>query len=143
MKYTLAKADYNKDTKISTVVIKTDIGEFVGESKCHDEDLPFESQYFGCQIAEWKAIRKYCKVKRQIIKGQIAALQRFVHRMTETKRYNASDFWTQIYCHTVDEYFAELSLWESNIEHANTAIVTSIESRDVGLKKMYKELGKK
>ena len=143
MKYTLAKADYNKDTKISTVVIKTDIGEFAGESKCHDEDLPFESQYFGCQIAEWKAIRKYCKVKRQIIKGQIAALQRFMHRMTETKGYNASDFWTQIYCHTVDEYFTELSLWENNIEHANTAIVTSIESRDVGLKKMYKELGKK
>lgn len=143
MKYTLAKADYNKDTKISIVVIKTDIGEFVGESKCHDEDLPFESQYFGCQIAEWKAIRKYCKAKRQIIAKQMEALLRFKSRMCETKKYNSSEFWTKIYTQTFDEYQSELLLWESNIEHANTAIVTSIESRDVGLKKMYKELSKK
>lgn len=143
MKYTLAKADYNKDTKISTVVIKTDIGEFMGESKCHDEDLPFESQYFGCQIAEWKAIRKYCKAKRQIIAKQMEALLRFKSRMCETKGYNGSEFWTKIYAQTFDEYQSELFLWESNIERANTAIVTSIESRDVGLKKMYKELGKK
>ena len=143
MKYTLAKADYNKDTKISTVVIKTDIGEFVGESKCHDEDLPFESQYFGCQIAEWKAIRKYCKAKRLIITKQMEALLRFKSRMRETRGYDSSEFWVKIYTQTFDEYMSELLLWESNIERANTAIVTSIESRDVGLKKMYKELGNK
>lgn len=143
MKYTLAKADYNKDTKISTVVIKTDIGEFVGESKCHDEDLPFESQYFGCQIAEWKAIRKYCKAKRLIITKQLDALLRFKSRMRETRGYDSSEFWVKIYTQTFDEYTSELLLWENNIERANTAIVTSIESRDAGLKKMYKELGKK
>lgn len=143
MKYTLAKADYNKDTKISTVVIKTDIGEFIGESKCHDEDLPFESQYFGCQIAEWKAIRKYCKAKRLIIAKQLDALLRFKSRMRETRGYDGSEFWIKIYTQTFDEYQSELLLWANNIERANTAIVTSIESRDVGLKKMYKELGKK
>ena len=71
------------------------------------------------------------------------ALLRFKSRMRETRGYDSSEFWVKIYTQTFDEYMSELLLWESNIERANTAIVTSIESRDVGLKKMYKELGKK
>lgn len=137
MNYTLAKAEYDINTKISTTIIKTDIGEFVGTSFCQEEDREYESQYFGCMIAEWKAVRKYCKAKRSIVMAQISSLQRFMARMSETKSYDKDAFWTKIYSHTLEEYYTELNKWEQNIHNINVAIILEIKKRDAGLAKLY------
>lgn len=74
MKYKLLKAEYNKETGISTVTIQNKYGIFTGTSTLREEDEKYSSEYTGCYIAELKAVRKsyqyafkIAKMKRDIL----------------------------------------------------------------------------
>jgi septal ring factor EnvC (AmiA/AmiB activator) len=72
MKHKLLAAAYDTDTKISTAVISTRLGQFTGTAKIHpDEPEENESKFFGCVLAEaranlkaLKALLKEYKIKR-------------------------------------------------------------------------------
>ena len=130
MNYTLLHADYNPDTKISTVTIGTDLGHFTATSLCHKEDLSYESKFFGCQIAEWKAIRKYCKAKRRLASERYEALVAFKALMEGTRNYDAHCYWAQKLRAQIGNAKIEVTKWEQCIRNANIAIVTGIEERD-------------
>lgn len=65
MKYKILYADYNKETKVSTVTIQNKYGIFTGTSKLWVEDEDYESRFTGCRIAELKALRKSFKYARK------------------------------------------------------------------------------
>jgi hypothetical protein len=64
----LVKADFDRETGISTVIINTDIGKFEGVAKADDVDIQSPSQFMGCELAELRALKKYVKAKFMNIK---------------------------------------------------------------------------
>lgn len=65
----LFKYDFNPDTGISTVTLKSKRGLFTGTAKVHPEDKEAQSKFFGLHTAENKALRKLYKeeLKREKI----------------------------------------------------------------------------
>ena len=65
----LFKYDFNPDTGVSTVTLKSKRGLFTGTAKVHPEDKEVQSKFFGLNIAEKKALQKLYKeeLKREKI----------------------------------------------------------------------------
>ena len=65
----LFKYDFNPDTGISTVTLKSKRGLFTGTAKVHPEDKEVQSKFFGLNTAEKKALQKLYKeeLKREKI----------------------------------------------------------------------------
>ena len=55
----LSLGKFDPTTGISMTRIETKIGTFVGTAYLQDKDKNNSSRFFGCQLAEYKAIRKY------------------------------------------------------------------------------------
>ena len=55
----LSLGEFDPTTGISMTKIETKIGTFVGTAYLQDKDKNNSSRFFGCQLAEYKAIRKY------------------------------------------------------------------------------------
>ena len=88
MKIKMIKSNFDEMTGISEVTIATDIGEFSGTSKLHDEDRNISSSFAGCQYAEMKAIIKYMKYKVKIINERIKGLDNCRKTLENKKNYN-------------------------------------------------------
>lgn len=91
MKYTFVRADFDKETGISTVVIKTDLGTFEGKAYLHDEDKDIASEFEGCKYAEWRAVIKYLKVllkQKKAILNTLKDINSNLERMKEYDEYS-------------------------------------------------------
>lgn len=58
---TLIDSNFERDTCISTAIISTPIGIFSASTTLKPEDIEYPSSFFGCEIAELKAYKKYIK----------------------------------------------------------------------------------
>lgn len=87
-KYTFIKAEFDKETGISTVIIKTDLGIFEGNAYLHDEDKDIASDFEGCKYAEWRAVIKYLKVKLKVKKIVYKRLKTIMADLERMKDYN-------------------------------------------------------
>lgn len=131
MKYKITRGEYDKNTGISTVTIDTKIGTFTGTSKIRKEDLPFESIYFGCQIAEMKAVIKMLKKQKSILSIEKETLERF----RKISLYNCGDFDTGLFiCGEVDDQIINIDEKRKELDRRiaiiGESIVKSISSRD-------------
>ena len=88
MKIKMIKSNFDEITGISEVTIATDIGEFSGTSKLHDEDRNISSSFAGCQYAEMRAVIKYMKRKMHDLDMQIKGLTDFQSSLKCRKDYN-------------------------------------------------------
>jgi hypothetical protein len=87
MKYKLEKVDFDKETGISYVLIKTPIGNFDGYCKLHEEDRDIISNFFGCKIAETRARVKYLKALIQKQKIKVETLENLVNNIEKINGY--------------------------------------------------------
>lgn len=86
MKIKVINADFNSDTGISTVTIRTPLGEFTGTATLHQDDYP--SKFKGCRIAELRADVKYLKAYRRQFRNELNGLNKLVGRMSSYRNYN-------------------------------------------------------
>lgn len=54
-------SNYDEEDGISYVKIQTNIGHFEGYAYLNEEDKEYASKFFGCKIAEYRAIIEYLK----------------------------------------------------------------------------------
>ena len=92
MKNKLIHSDYNRTTGISTVIIENKYGVFRGEAFLHPEDKKYESNYFGCQIAEARCMIKTRKAQIEDLNFQIKTLKNFENVLKNSKYYNPDSF---------------------------------------------------
>lgn len=131
MKYTLTKALFNLEDKISYVEISSDLGTFSGETICREEDLDHVSRYFGCQIAEGKAVRKLAKAKVRQLKAQRDALQRALNRIEAKYENEEYAYWQVQMRREIKNYEKEIQEFEVEVKKIGETIVNLIHSRDV------------
>ena len=88
----LFKYNFDPDTGVSTVTLKSKRGLFTGTAKVHPEDKEVQSKFFGLHAAENKALRKLYKeeLKREkIILETIKRVQKDLQEnLHDTGSYN-------------------------------------------------------
>ena len=87
MKWKILNADFNRETGISKVNILTDLGNFEGKSKLHEEDKDIISNFEGCRYAELRAVVKYIKAKIKNQKIKVNTIKNLIINMEKLYNY--------------------------------------------------------
>lgn len=138
MNYTLINAEHDFNTHISTATISTDIGLFTATSRCHKEDIPYESKYFGCRLAEWKALRMHAKAKRREALAAMNALMSFAVRMGYTRNYKPTDYYVKQLWHEIEVARSRVEKWERDIANIDMVINSEIIKHAVAVEEFKK-----
>ena len=88
MKYKLIDSSFNKKNGVSHVKIKTKLGIFEGTAKRHQEDMDIQSSFFGCKLAELRAIKKCFLKNKKEIKNKQLFLENLISNLQLLKNYN-------------------------------------------------------
>lgn len=96
-KYHITKAEYNEDTGFSLVEISTPIGSFFGDARLNPEDKEagYDSRFFGCQLAELRAVIKYYKALVRIEKEVYKRELNFLNTFRQAKEYDDGAFYAK------------------------------------------------
>lgn len=96
-KYHIANAEYNEDTGFSLIEISTPIGSFFGDARLNPEDKEagYDSRFFGCQLAELRAVIKYYKVLVRIEREIYKRETNFLNTLRQAKEYDDDAFYAK------------------------------------------------
>ena len=128
----LDKAEFNKETGISTVTIRTPLGKFTGHAKVHPEDVPYASNITGCRYADQRAKIKYLKAKARVISNEIKALNDFKNVLTSLENVYVSetDIAFNYLCKQIEIKNRERQTILERIGHIKESIQMSIAAAD-------------
>lgn len=75
---------------ISTIVLATELGEFVGTARLNPEDKA--SSFFGCELAELRAKLKYFKIKKKNAYIAWKTFSDFEYNLEQGKDYSVHSY---------------------------------------------------
>lgn len=134
-------SNYNEITGISTVTLSTDLGEFTGTAKLHEEDREIASNYFGCQLAEVRALVEYSKRKKMIARQQYLMLKNLYSNIEQMTEFDENDVAARKMRRKIYELHREWKKWNNNVETLKMNIKHSCEER-VAMINKFKNKGK-
>lgn len=93
----LIQSNYDKESGCAYVKIATDLGHFSGLAWLNlDEDKEIESEFFGCDLAEARAMTYYYERKKELLGHKLDALYRFRTDLKRNPQYNSESFEVEI-----------------------------------------------
>ena len=143
MKIKMIKSNFDEITGISEVTIATDIGEFSGTSKLHDEDRNISSSFAGCQYAEMRAIIKYMKRKMHDLDMQIKGLTDFQSSLKCRKDYNHICVENSKARRRIYELNKQKEIWEKRMNSLYERMLRNMEQREKVIEKIINKGDKK
>lgn len=143
MKIKMIKSNFDEITGISEVTIATDIGEFSGTSKLHDEDRNISSSFAGCQYAEIRAIIKYMKRKMHDLDMQIKGLTDFQSSLKCRKDYNHISIENSKARRRIYELNKQKEIWEKRMNSLYERMLRNMEQREKVIEKIINKGDKK
>ena len=143
MKIKMIKSNFDEITGISEVTIATDIGEFSGTSKLHDEDRNISSSFAGCQYAEMRAVIKYMKRKMHDLDMQIKGLTDFQSSLKCRKDYNHISIENSKARRRIYELNKQKEIWEKRINSLYERMLRNMEQREKVSEKIINKGDKK
>ena len=143
MKIKMIKSNFDKITGISEVTIATDIGEFSGTSKLHDEDRNISSSFAGCQYAEMRAVIKYMKRKMHDLDMQIKGLTDFQSSLKCRKDYNHICVENSKARRRIYELNKQKEIWEKRMNSLYERMLRNMEQREKVIEKIINKGDKK
>lgn len=139
----LIYSNFDEDTGISKVKIRTDLGEFEGSSKLHEEDKKIVSHFAGCQYAEMRAIIKYMKTKIKIIKIQIKELEDFQKSLSLRNDYNHYSIENCKMRRRIYMLNKQVKDWQERAQSLNKKMLSMMEKREHLIEEIIKKGEKK
>lgn len=139
----MIKSNFDETTGISEVTIATDIGEFSGISKLHDEDRNISSSFAGCQYAEMRAVIKYMKRKIHDLDMQIKGLTDFQSSLKCRKDYNHISIENSKARRRIYELNKQKEIWEKRINSLYERMLRNMEQREKVIEKIINKGDKK
>lgn len=143
MKIKMIKSNFDEITGISEVTIATDIGEFSGTSKLHDEDRNISSSFAGCQYAEMRAVIKYMKRKMHDLDMQIKGLTDFQSSLKCRKDYNHISIENFKARRRIYELNKQKEIWEKRMNSLYERMLRNMEQREKVIEKIINKGDKK
>ena len=143
MKIKMIKSNFDEITGISEVTIATDIGEFSGTSKLHDEDRNISSSFAGCQYAEMRAVIKYMKRKIHDLDMQIKGLTDFQSSLKCRKDYNHISIENSKARRRIYELNKQKEIWKKRMNSLYERMLRNMEQREKVIEKIINKGDKK
>ena len=143
MKIKMIKSNFDEITGISEVTIATDIGEFSGTSKLHDEDRNISSSFAGCQYAETRAVIKYMKRKIHDLDMQIKGLTDFQSSLKCRKDYNHTSIENFKARRCIYELNKQKEIWKKRMNSLYERMLRNMEQREKVIEKIINKGDKK
>lgn len=137
-KFKLSYSDFDPITRVSVARIETKIGTFVETTFLQDEDKDSPSKFFGCQLAEYKAIRNYYITLVKRLKLEARGMKQICDAIdTSIKVTNKNDLLpaAKIAKRNYNKKLREIKIIEQKIRDVKCYIDYNIEVRDEYLKK--------
>ena len=131
MKTQLLYSHYDAPSGMSIVGMKNKFGIFEASAQLHKEDKPYESSFFGCQVAEAKCMIKTHKERIHIINIKIKALEDFEKTLKNLKNYNPKS----IECRKLRKQIYLLKQEKSEIHKLIQKIKQNIQTSETSRKK--------
>lgn len=128
MKYSFLNSTY--DGKTSTVTIGTKWGVFTGSTTRRPEDDEYNSQIFGGELAEMRAVIKACRARVKEIKSQLKILKLVDSNFRQISKIKFPNYTYKVIGNIVKNLDMEKSFLESEINAYTNAYVSAIKSRD-------------
>lgn len=138
MKYTLTRAEFNEATGVSTVVISTRYGHFKGEVQMQESEQ-YPSKYFGCELAEIKALKKAEKARLRELRAQLDALQSYFCDMMNTRTFDGYSFQMLKLGERMVELRRNIDVTKHNIKTLSDNYHSLIVQRDAKLAEFYSD----
>lgn len=139
MKIKMIYSNFDENTGISEVIIMTDIGEFKGTSKLHEEDRNISSHFAGCRYAEMKAIIKYMKQKIKNIQMQIKGLEDFQSNLATRADYNYNSIENSKARRRIFELKKQIISWNKKIDSLTARMLDMMTQREEIIKTIRKD----
>lgn len=140
MKYKLKNSNYNEETGVSTVEISTKYGNFSATVQMRaDEEYP--SKYFGCALAEIKALKKAEKMRLRELRAELKGLQDFFAEMMDTRNFNEYSFPMLKLGEKMVKLRQDIDVCKYNINQLSRNYYKLILSRDKKLDDLHKTGG--
>ena len=128
MKYSFLNSTY--DGKTSTVTIGTKWGVFTGSTTRRPEDDEYNSQIFGGELAETRAVIKACRARVKEIKSQQKILKLVDSNFRQISKIKFPNYIYKVIGNIAKNLDMEKSFLESEINAYTNAYVSAIKSRD-------------
>lgn len=128
MKYSFLNSTY--DGKTSTVTIGTKWGIFTGSTTRRPEDDEYNSQIFGGELAEMRAVIKACRARVKEIKSQLKILKLVDSNFRQISKIKFPNYTYKVIGNIVKNLDVEKCLLENEIIAYTNAYVSAIKSRD-------------
>lgn len=128
--YKLISAKYDTETMASIVTIGTDLGIFEGIVTIREEDVPYASRYFGCELAELRAYINYAKAKVKYYSAQRTALVNFYKTMKDTREFNTNAYYVKQLDRHIQEVTEQKNSWNRIVHECQKAYHKLVLRRD-------------
>lgn len=131
--------NYNNDlgAPLATCVISYNNVFFVGEAKCHPDDMDFASERTGLCIAEARAnIKLMTYIRDTTIKPALATLRHLQRNMESSKNYNPKSYEAKMVRGQLRSLEKDLAVANNDIAEEKQYLKEYIQKKDEFYKKM-------
>lgn len=139
----LIYSNFNKNTGISTAILQDKNGRYVGKAKVCPEDKEYESEFFGCRLAEMRATLEYYKQELKRTKVQLKPLEDLWNYIIYfDKEYSSSNTESRIEKQIkarINYYRNYIKSIKEEKKELEDFIQDSIKMRDKTIKKIKKQ----
>lgn len=132
-------ANYDKESGVSIVTLTTDLGEFTGVSRLHEDDRENASSFFGCEIAEMRALIAYSKRQKMITSQQYKAIKDMYKNLEQMKAFNKESVEARKIRRKLYELSEEWHQWKDNIKSLEANIAAKCVARETMMQNIKKK----
>lgn len=120
----MIKFNWNPEEGLATCIITTGEGNtFIGEARCHPEDMDVASEYIGCDLASLRAEKKQLQYyKNNVIIPGYKALKQLYYSINTSKFYNDNSYEAYMIKRQMQIKLEELEAVKEEIKKINEAI---------------------
>lgn len=135
MKKFKADIDFNKENGVSYVALYTDMGLCEGCAATHPDDAVYQSEFFGCRMAETRAQIKYCKRRAHKAWEEARVLRKFLNHMSGTRTFNENAYYVSQLKKEIQHQENQRELWLARAKGLARMITEDIIVRDATVNK--------
>ena len=132
-------ANYDKESGVSIVTLATDLGEFTSVSRLHEDDRENASSFFGCEIAEMRALIAYSKRQKMITSQQYKAIKDMYKNLEQMKAFNKDSVEARKIRRKLYELHEEWAQWKKNINSLEANIYAKCVARETMMQNIKKK----
>lgn len=136
MKYKLINSSFDPVQGVSKVTIGTRFGNFTASVLVHPDE-EYVSSFFGCSLAECKALRMAEMAAARQYRAELKGLEDYLKLLKDTWSYNENDFHVRQLKRLIAEKKADLNVAKHNANALRIAYHSNIIDRDKTMVKLY------